>query len=183
MRILGIDPGSHATGYGVVERRDGRLRHVAHGTLRPPRGAPLAARLDYLYRAVGDVLREHEPEVAAVEQVFVALSPRSALVLGQARGAVLSALGAAGLGLSEYSAAQVKQAVAGSGRAGKREVQRMVRRLLELERAPGCDAADALAVAIRHAHAGRLEAAGVCGGARRSRAARRAQRVAVRPVR
>lgn len=172
MRILGIDPGSVATGYGVVERREGRLVHVAHGTLRPPSGASFARRLDFLHRSMGQVIEEHAPEVAALEQVFVAGSPRSALVLGQARGAVLSAVGAAGLVVREYSAAQVKQAVTGSGRAAKRQVQTMVRRLLDLTRVPASDAADALAVAIRHAHGGRLEAAGVAPARRRRRPAR-----------
>ena len=97
MRILGIDPGSTATGFGVVERSGGRLVHVAHGTLRPPRGAPLAPRLAHLHGAIREVVAEYRPDVAVVEQVFVAASPRSALVLGQARGAVLAAVGAAGL--------------------------------------------------------------------------------------
>jgi crossover junction endodeoxyribonuclease RuvC len=157
MRILGIDPGSNATGFGVVERRGGRLVHVAHGTVRPPRGAPLAARLE-------------------------AASPRAALVLGQARGAVLSAIGAAGLAVSEYTASQVKQSVTGNGRAGKPQVQTMVRRLLGLDRAPASDAADALAVAIRHAHSGRLESAGVVGSKRR-RPPRRPIALRVRPLR
>jgi crossover junction endodeoxyribonuclease RuvC len=157
MRILGIDPGSNATGFGVVEQQGSQVVHVAHGTLRPPRGTPLAQRLDHLHAGI----------LAVVEQVFVAASPRAALVLGQARGAVLSAVGAAGIAVNEYSAAQVKQAVTGNGRAAKRQVQSMVRRLLELDRTPASDAADALALAIRHAHGGRLEAVGVTNAARR----------------
>jgi crossover junction endodeoxyribonuclease RuvC len=168
MRILGIDPGSSATGFGVVERRDGRLVHVAHGTLRPPRGAPLARRLHFLHGALRAVVAQHRPDVAAVEQVFVASSPRAALVLGQARGAVLSALGSDGLPVVEYSASQIKLGVTGSGRADKRQVQGMVGRLLGLACSPAPDAADALAAAIRHAHGGRLEALGV-PAARRSR--------------
>jgi crossover junction endodeoxyribonuclease RuvC len=182
MRILGIDPGSNATGFGVLERRGGRLLHVAHGTLRPPRGAPLAQRLDYLHGAVRDVVAEHRPEVAAVEQVFVAASPRAALVLGQARGAVLCAVAASGLGVSEYTASQIKQAVTGNGRAAKRQVQTMVQRLLDLERLPAADAADALAVAIRHAHGSRLEAVGV-SDLRQRRARRRGVALHVRPAR
>jgi crossover junction endodeoxyribonuclease RuvC len=161
MRILGIDPGSNATGFGVLERRGGSLVHVAHGTLVGGRGAALCDRLAELHRGMADVLARHGPDVVAVEQVFVAASPRAALVLGQARGAVLAAVGAAGLGVCEYAAAEVKRAVTGSGRADKRQVQRMVRRLLELERLPPADAADALALAIRHAHGSRLEQAGV----------------------
>jgi crossover junction endodeoxyribonuclease RuvC len=168
MRILGIDPGSNATGFGVVERRGADVVHVAHGVIRP-RGEGLSARLGELYTCVLDVLDLHAPEVAAVEQVFVAASPRSALVLGQARGAVLSALGSAGLPVREYAAAQVKQAVTGNGRAAKAQVQRMVRRLLALDGAPGADAADALAVALHHARAGRLGALGVVAGRARRR--------------
>jgi len=171
MRILGIDPGSTATGFGVVERRGGDVLHVAHGVIRA-RSAELSARLDELHSAVRAVLEQHNPDAAAVEQVFVASSPRSALILGQARGAVLAALGAAGLAVREYTPSQVKQAVTGDGRASKAQVQRMVRRLLELDRSPASDAADALAVALRHLHASRLEAVGVATGRRRARARR-----------
>jgi crossover junction endodeoxyribonuclease RuvC len=180
MRVLGIDPGSHATGFGVLERRGGDVVHLAHGVIRT-RGDGLAARLAYLHAALREVIEQHRPSVAAVEQVFVEASPRSALVLGQARGAVLSALGAAGLVVCEYSPAEVKQAVTGTGRAPKAQVQVMVRRLLELERAPAKDAADALAVALRLAQGGRLEAAGVTSR-RRGRARRRAA-VSLRPAR
>lgn len=168
MRILGIDPGSNATGFGVVERSGGGVVHVAHGTLRPRRGARLEARLSSLQDDLAEVIAMHEPDVAVVEQVFVSASPRSALVLGQARGAVLAALGRAGLVVSEVAATAIKQAVAGSGRASKQQVQTMVRRTLALDRAPGSDASDALAAAISHAHASRLAEAGV-----RSRGARR----------
>jgi crossover junction endodeoxyribonuclease RuvC len=156
MRILGIDPGSTATGFGVVDWEAGRLRHVAHGTLRPRRGDAIAQRLHFLHDGVARVVRDHEPEVAVVEQVFVAVSPRSALVLGQARGAALAAIAAGGTPVVEYTPLRIKQSVTGSGRAAKRQVQTMVRRLLGLERLPASDAADALAAAICHAHAGRL---------------------------
>jgi len=169
LRILGIDPGSNVTGYGVVEQEERKLVHVAHGTLRPPRRAELAIRLEHLYRSLAEIVAEHRPDAAAVEQVFVSVSPRSALVLGQARGVALAVLGAAGLGVSEYTPSQVKQAVAGTGRAPKSQVKTMVRRLLALERTPAEDAADALAVAIRHANGGRLEAAGQVAGRRRAR--------------
>jgi len=155
------------TGFGVIECRGGRLIHVAHGTIRPRRDGSLAARLHHLHDVMGEVIAEHRPDVASVEQVFVAASPRAALVLGQARGAVLAALGEAGLSLSEYAAARIKQAVSGSGCAAKSQIQRMVQRLLVLESVPATDAADALAAAICHAHAGRLGALGAGPRARR----------------
>jgi len=181
LRILGIDPGSNVTGYGVVEQQDGRLAHVAHGTLRARRGAALELRLEHVYRALSEVLAEHRPDVAVVEQVFVSASPKAALVLGQARGVALAAVGAAGLAVREYTPSQVKQAVTGSGRAPKSQVKNMVRRLLELERTPAEDAADALAVAIRHASGGRLEAAGVVPRRRRGAARGKGFVVSVRP--
>ncbi len=158
MRILGIDPGSAATGFGLVDSTDGRLVHVAHGTLRPAPRSSMAERLHYLHEAVSALVRDHAPDTAAIEQVFVSASARSALVLGQARGATLAAVGASGCAVVEYSASRIKLAVTGSGRAGKRQVQQMVRRLLALERPPARDAADALAAAICHANAGRIGA-------------------------
>jgi crossover junction endodeoxyribonuclease RuvC len=178
MRILGIDPGSTVTGYGVVERAGGRLRHVAHGTLAVPRGAPLPARLAALHRALSQVIADHGPDGAVVEQVFVAASPRSALVLGEARGVALAAAAAAGLPVFEYGARAIKLAVAGSGAAGKPEVQRMVCALLALGEAPAADAADALAAAICHVRGAGLPAGARARG-RRSRG-RRAGRFVVR---
>lgn len=157
LRILGVDPGSRATGYGVIEREGGALRHVAHGVLRPRRDGSPAQRLAALAEGLREVVARHAPDVASVEEVFVAASPRAALVLGQARGAALAALGSAALPLVEYTPARIKQSVSGSGRAPKAQMQRMVRRLLALERLPAADAADALAAAICHAHAGPLE--------------------------
>ena len=181
MRILGIDPGSNATGYGVVEREGNRLSHVAHGTLRP-RGATAELRLFQLYEAILDVVRHHEPDVAAVERVFVAHSPRSALVLGQARGAVLAALGSLALGVTEYAPAEIKQAVTGTGRADKRQVALMVRRLLRLDRLLESEhAADALAAAIGHAQAGALRALG--GASRRPRSRQRPARTGLARLR
>jgi crossover junction endodeoxyribonuclease RuvC len=156
MRVLGIDPGSSATGFGVVERNERRLVSLAYGTLRPPRSAPLAQRLAVLHQGLRDVISIHLPDVAVVERVFVAASPRSALVLGQARGAVLAAVAAAGLPVIEYSATEIKRAVTSTGRARKPQVQRMIARLLELSTTPPSDAADALAAAICHANAGPL---------------------------
>ncbi|HEY8152581.1 MAG TPA: crossover junction endodeoxyribonuclease RuvC [Myxococcota bacterium] len=172
MRILGIDPGLVATGFGVVERSGSALIHVAHGTVRPPRSSPLAVRLHYLHRALAQVIEEHRPDAVAIEQVFVATSPQAALVLGQARGALLAAVAAGGLPVTEYTPSQIKQGVAGSGAAPKLQVQAMVRRILALERT-AADAADALAAAIRHAHEPRLALLGVVGRPRRRRQTRR----------
>jgi crossover junction endodeoxyribonuclease RuvC len=180
LRVLGIDPGSAVTGFGVVERRAGRVVHVAHGTIRAPRDASPARRLDRLHAALCEVIARHRPHVASLEQVFVAANPRSALVLGQARGAALAALGAAGLAVHEYTPSRIKQSVSGSGRAGKDQVQRIVARLLALESLPAADAADALAAALCHAEAGRLEA--LLGPRPRARRGRRGPVVRVRCV-
>ena len=155
MRILGIDPGSQATGFGVVKRDGTAVAHVAHGTLRPPRSAPLAHRLAFLQQAMAGVVAEYAPDVVVIEEVFVAASPRSALVLGQARGALLAGLGSAGTVVREVSARAVKQAVAGNGNASKEQVWYMLRAILEIEEAAPkstLDASDALAVAVCHAH-------------------------------
>jgi len=189
MRILGIDPGSNCTGYGLVERTAtaGRgpgagtrgVAHLAHGSLRPPRGAALPLRLAALQRAFTALLVELQPDVAVVERAFVAASPQSALVLGHARGVALAALGIAGVPVHELAPAAIKLSIAGSGVADKRQVQAMVQRLLALPSAPPRDAADALAAALCHAQAGRLLALGASGA--RSRGARRASPPAVAP--
>lgn len=168
-RVLGIDPGSTVTGYGVVERRDGSVVHLAHGTLRAPRGASLERRLAVLHAALLEVIERHRPDAASVEQVFVSRGARAALVLGQARGAALAAAGRAGLAVHEYAPARIKQSVTGNGRAGKLQVQRVVRRLLSLEKIPAPDAADALAAAICHVQAGSLATLGVRTRSRRAR--------------
>jgi crossover junction endodeoxyribonuclease RuvC len=148
LRILGIDPGTNATGYGVVERDGPRLRYVAHGTLRPLRAQSMAARLAQIHAGLRAVIAEHEPTCVVIEKIFVAASQRSALVLGQARGAALAAIGAAGLPFEELAPQQIKLAVTGTGAAEKAQVQAMVRRLLALNALPARDAADALAAAI-----------------------------------
>jgi crossover junction endodeoxyribonuclease RuvC len=168
MRILGIDPGSTATGFGVVERDGAAIRHRTHGTLRPPKTAELPERLAFLQAGLREVIAEYAPDSAVVERVFVARSAQSALVLGQARGAILAELGRAGLPVAELAAREIKRAVTGSGAADKRAVQTMVARLLELEALPAQDAADALAAALCHARQGPLAALGV----RRRRATR-----------
>ncbi|MEM7408621.1 MAG: crossover junction endodeoxyribonuclease RuvC [Myxococcota bacterium] len=156
---MGVDPGSQATGYGVIDALGGDdLRWVAHGVLRPGKTVSLSLRLGSLATELGGLIETYRPDVACVENVFVSASARSALVLGQARGAALVALGQAAVPLVEYAPAKIKQSVSGSGRAPKAQVQRMVKRLLALQRTPPTDAADALAAAICHAQAGRLEA-------------------------
>ena len=156
MRVLGVDPGSGATGYGLVEREGGRVRHLCHGILRPPKGAELSDRLHFLHSELRKVLQETEPDVAVVERVFLAANPRSAIVLGQARGAVLASLGGAGVRVAELSAREAKKAITGSGGADKSQMQLMVTRLLNLDKAPPTDAADALALALSYAQAGAL---------------------------
>ncbi|MGH8443100.1 MAG: crossover junction endodeoxyribonuclease RuvC [Nevskiaceae bacterium] len=151
VRILGIDPGSRITGYGLIEAEGSRTRCVAQGVIRLPE-KPLEQRLLSLLTQLRDVIAEHRPDEAAMEQVFVRRNVASALVLGQARGAALCAVAEAGLPLHEYAPASIKLAIAGSGRAEKPQIQRMVKVLLNLPTAPAEDAADALACALCHAH-------------------------------
>jgi crossover junction endodeoxyribonuclease RuvC len=171
MRVLGVDPGSSATGYGLVEREGGRVRHLRHGVLRPPVGADLSVRLNFLHAALAEILRDEKPVVAVVERVFLASNPHSALVLGQARGALLASLGEAGVRVSEIAARQAKKAITGSGAANKAQMQAMVTRLLQLEVQPATDAADALALALSFAQAGALADLPVTGRRRNSRRA------------
>ena len=149
MRILGIDPGSRLTGYGVVEAGRGGPQYIACGCIRSEHGE-LPERLGVIYRGVGEVIGEFAPTALAIEQVFVARNPDSALKLGQARGVAIAAAVAARLPVAEYAARSVKQAVTGTGGAPKEQVQQMVRLLLKLPSAPRPDAADALAIAICH---------------------------------
>jgi len=149
VRILGIDPGSIALGWGIVDCEGSSLRHVASGVVRPA-DADVARRLAHIQRELAELVQRHAPHSAALESVFVARNPRSALKLGQARGVALAVCGGAGLETAEYAPARVKGAVAGFGAADKAQVQAMVRRLLGLARPPARDAADALAVAICH---------------------------------
>ncbi len=156
MRILGIDPGLQRTGFGVIEADGPRLAYVASGTistLDAPRG-DLPARLKILFEGVSEVVRRYQPAQASVEIVFVNVNPQSTLLLGQARGAALTALVAGDLPVAEYTALQMKKAIVGHGLANKGQIQAMVQRLLALPGLPGTDAADALGLAITHAHAG-----------------------------
>jgi crossover junction endodeoxyribonuclease RuvC len=156
MRILGIDPGLQTTGFGVVDCDGPRLHYAASGTIRTAdatRG-DLPGRLKIIFEGVREVIERYRPEQASVEIVFVNVNPQSTLLLGQARGAALAALVSQGLAVSEYTALQMKKAVVGHGQARKEQVQQMVARLLALPGLPGKDAADALGLAIAHAHAG-----------------------------
>jgi crossover junction endodeoxyribonuclease RuvC len=150
-RILGIDPGLRSTGFGVISVAGNTLLFVTCGCIRT--GAnDLPLRLEVILRDLGDVIARYQPTEVAIEKVFVNVNPQSTLLLGQARGAAISAAVLAALPVNEYTALQVKQAVVGHGKAAKEQVQDMVRRLLKLHGAPSPDAADALACAITHAH-------------------------------
>ena len=172
MRILGIDPGLQTTGFGVIDVDGHALQYVASGTITTTHLArgDLPARLKVLFDGIAEVRQRYQPDAAAVEIVFVNMNPQSTLLLGQARGACVTALVACDLPVGEYTALQMKQAVAGYGKAAKAEVQEMVKRLLKLPGVPGKDAADALGLAITHAHAGQSMAriAAATSTARRS---------------
>ena len=156
LRVLGIDPGSRVTGYGVVELGPRGAAYVASGCIRPARGA-FVDRLGEIYHGVASLIAEHAPDQVAIEEVFLASNPASALKLGQARGAAIAAAVGAGLPVAEYGARTVKLAVVGTGRASKAQVQHMVRVLLALPGSPAADAADALAIAICHVNTARLQ--------------------------
>lgn len=149
--ILGIDPGSRLTGYGVIQQTGGRFQYLASGCIRLADTA-LPERLLSIFNGVTEIIRQTQPTVFAIEQVFMARNADSALKLGQARGVAIVAARYAGLEVFEYSARQVKQAVVGTGAAEKTQVQHMVRTLLSLPSNPQADAADALAVALCHGH-------------------------------
>ena len=152
MKVLGIDPGTAACGYGIVHERDGRLREVVHGWWRTPAAARPEARLKTIADGVRGLLQEHLPDAVALEESYVGADARIALSVGQARGAVLVVCADAGLECAEYAPSSVKQAVCGYGRADKEQVQKMVKAILGLDELPKPNhAADALAVAICHA--------------------------------
>ncbi len=151
MRLIGLDPGLRNTGWGVIEAEGNRLTHVASGVVQSDEGRPLAERLCQLFDGIAAVIAQWQPVEAAVEETFVNKNPTSTLKLGQARGAVLMAPAKCGLPVLEYGANHIKKSVVGAGHAEKRQVEAMVRRLLPGSDA-AADAADALAVAICHAH-------------------------------
>lgn len=164
IRILGIDPGSLQTGYGIIDMDGNRTVHVDHGIIRI-RGDSLGARLQLIFEQLHDIIAEHRPIEAAIEQVFMHRNADSALKLGQARGAAITACAQQQLQVYEYTPNQIKQATVGRGHAAKQQVQHMIKVLLCLGEIPQADAADALAVAVCHAHSreGLIRMAGVSG--------------------
>lgn len=153
LRILGIDPGSRITGYGIIESDGVKSTHVVNGALRM-QDKELPPRLGQIFTGICQVIDEFQPTVMAIEQVFVSKNPASALKLGQARGAAICAAVSRQLEVVEYSPTRIKQSVVGTGRAEKEQVQHMVQLILKLPERPVSDAADALAVALCHAHTG-----------------------------
>ena len=151
MRIIGIDPGSRLTGYGLIDSDGMHSVYLSHGVIKLS-GEPLPPRLGEIFAAISGLIHEHQPDVMAIEQVFVAKNPSSALKLGQARGAAICAAVHCGLSVAEYTPTLIKKAVVGTGRADKTQIQHMVQMILGLRQKPQSDAADALAVALSHAH-------------------------------
>jgi crossover junction endodeoxyribonuclease RuvC len=150
--ILGLDPGLGTTGWGIIRAQGNRLSHIANGQLKTVPGEPLPGRLSHLASQLEAIFADHQPDAAAVEEVFVNKNPQSTLKLGQARGVILMIAARSGLEVGEYAARLVKKAVVGTGGAEKAQVHAMVQRLLPGATIAGPDAADALAVAITHAH-------------------------------
>jgi len=161
MRILGIDPALRTTGFGVIDVEGSELHYVASGTIKTDAvdSGQLPLRLKVIYDGVREVVARYAPHCASVEIVFVNVNPQSTLLLGQARGAAITCLVSCDLQVAEYTALQMKKAIVGAGHARKEQVQEMVKRLLKLPGVPGKDAADALGLAICHAHAARSFAA------------------------
>jgi crossover junction endodeoxyribonuclease RuvC len=166
MRILGIDPGTRITGYGIIDVEGNRLRHIDNGIVKTRSGDPLPLRLKAIYDGLTVVLKEFSPETVAIEQVFLAKNPKAALTLGHARGTAVIASVNLDLEVHEYSALQIKSAVVGYGHAAKQQVQHMVKALLNLPEVAQEDAADALAVAICHANSRTLRQVAINSGRR-----------------
>ncbi|MGB9340959.1 MAG: crossover junction endodeoxyribonuclease RuvC [Polyangiales bacterium] len=160
MRILGIDPGSRRTGWGVVQLEGTRLHHIGAGTIAVPEKLALAKRLLLIHQGLEQVVREHQPEAVAIEEIFFAKYPNAALKLGHARGVALLVAAQSGLEIHEYPPAVVKRTVVGRGAADKVQVGRLVTAVLGLKAPPEEDAADALAVAITHIQASRSKGVG-----------------------
>ena len=159
LRILGIDPGLRITGFGVIDKIENKINYITSGVIKTASGKTdnreeLPARLKIILDGIFEVIDKYKPAQVAVEKVFVNVNPQSTLLLGQARGAAISAAVIRDLTVAEYTALQVKQSVVGNGHAHKEQVQEMVKRLLQLSAIPSPDSADALACAICHAHAG-----------------------------
>jgi crossover junction endodeoxyribonuclease RuvC len=158
--VLGVDPGTAITGYGLVREDEAGLTLVDYGVITTAAGQPLSERLQVIYQGLAAVAREHQPQHAAVEELFFSRNVRTALSVGHARGVTLLALADAGLAVHEYKPLEIKQAITGYGGAGKQQVQEMVRLLLDLDHVPQPDdAADAVAVAVCHIHSARMTAA------------------------
>ncbi len=152
MRILGIDPGSHVTGYGVIDKSGNYLRHVMHGEIKPPKDSLLSEILMDIFRKLSAVIVETDPQAVGLENIFYGKNVRSLIRQAQVRGVVIFACAEKGIPVFEYSPLEVKKAVVGYGRAEKRQVQMMVKAILKLENLPPADAADALAAAICQAN-------------------------------
>ncbi len=167
MRVLGIDPGLRITGFGVLDADRDRLKYLASGVIRTGDGS-LPQRIEKIHHGIIELIEQYRPDIAVCEIVFVNVNPKSTLLLGQARGAAIGAMVSRSLTVHEYTALQVKQAVVGYGRASKSQVQSMVQRLLLLPGLPSPDAADALACAVCHVHAGPMIAS-LGGRVRRGR--------------
>lgn len=157
--MLGVDPGSVKTGWGIVEQRGTRHTCIAAGTIKTPAKAPLEDRLLAIHTALSTIIAEHEPDAAAVEDLFMAKHANAALKLGQARGVILLAIAQVGLAVNAYPPALVKRSIVGRGRADKDQVARIVGAILGLQENLGPDATDALAVALTHAQAARMKPA------------------------
>ena len=160
MLVLGVDPGSVVTGFGLVERRDRTLRCVDAGVIRASGKQPFYERIHAIYRSMTDILSRHQPGEMAIEEVFFAKNPKSALKIGQARGAVLIAAVESGVAIHEYAATEIKQSVVGYGRASKEQVRSMVQVILRLDFQPKLDTSDALAAAVCHLNWTRYETRG-----------------------
>ncbi len=156
MRVLGVDPGTLITGYGVIETENGRLTHICNGSIRSNQKEPMQNRLKKIFDSLHNVIETYEPEVAAIESGFVAASVSSALKLGHARGVAILSAACMDLAVFEYSPTNVKMAVTGYGRADKAQIQVMVQRLLKLPEPCKPDPSDALAVAICHIHSAKI---------------------------
>lgn len=152
MRILGIDPGSYITGYGIIERQGNYLKHVLHGEIKAPKDSRLSAMLVSIYERLSDIISQAKPEAIALENIFYGKNVRSLIKQAQVRGVVIYAGADHDLDVFEYSPLEVKRAVVGYGRAEKRQVQMMVKAILKLPAVPPADAADALATAVCHAN-------------------------------
>ena len=164
IRVLGIDPGSVITGYGLIESDGARSFHLAHGHIRV-KGDSFPERLGHIHAALGEIINQWQPQEAAIEQVFLSNNPMSALKLGQARGAAITAAISRQITVAEYAPRLVKKVVTGSGAADKQQVQTMVRAMLQIEATLQVDAADGLAIAICHAHSRNVNAGSLPGAA------------------